>query len=734
MRLLIISNRLPVTIEEENNELVIRESSGGLVSGISSYLESLRGSDPHSKSDYIWIGWPGIEIKNKDQESLKQKIYREYNAFPVYFSKDIMKKFYEGFCNNTIWPLFHYFPSLTTYDEEQWNCYKNVNEEFCKAVLEIIEPGDVIWIHDYHLMLLPQMIREKRNDVKIGFFLHIPFPTFEIFGLLPKKWRNDILKGLLGADVVGFHTFDYMQHFLRSVLRLLGYENNMGMIQHGNNITIADVFPMGIDFQKFRSASEDVEIKNDTQELKKVLNYKKIILSIDRLDYTKGIINRLRAFELFLEKNPEYCGKIILVLIVIPSRIGVKHYHSMKKQIDESVGRINGKFSQIDWSPISYQYDFSPFRQLVSIYSAADIIMVTPLRDGMNLISKEYLACRTDKTGVLILSEMAGSSKELGEAIIINPNHVEEISDAIFEAINMPLEEQHRRTEVMQKMLARYDVKKWANNFIRKLSCPSESGESLIRGRTLDMNKTEQIIAEFKQAENSIIFLDYDGTLVPFSKHPHNAKPDKELITLLKNLSKKTDLVIISGRDKNILHEWLGAVGSDIIAEHGAWIKKGAGEWQLLKSMSREWKKQIYSVFETYEDRLPGSFIEEKDFSLVFHYRRSDPELASIRIKEFVDFLLDFTSNSELQVLQGNKVVEVRNFGINKGIAGLNWLSGKKYDFILAIGDDWTDEDLFKVLPESAYTIKVGFANSFSKYSLPSYQNVLELLKKLSID
>jgi trehalose 6-phosphate synthase/phosphatase len=734
MRLLIISNRLPVTVEQNGDEINIKESSGGLVSGLSSYLDSLKGSEFPSKSDYIWIGWPGIEIDKKNEEKLKQKIYSDYRAYPVYFPEKTMEKFYQGFCNNTIWPLFHYFPSLTSYEEEEWGYYKHVNEKFCDAVMEMIKPDDVVWIHDYHLMLLPELLRKRMPDIKIGFFLHIPFPTFEIYGLLPGRWRTSILKGLLGADIIGFHTYDYTQYFLRCVLRVLGMENNMGKLLVDNRICSVDTFPMGIDFQKFRNAVDDNDVKANIAELKNTLNYERVLLSIDRLDYTKGILNRLKAYELFLEQNPDYYGRIILLLFVIPSRIGVKHYKSMKKQIDEAVGRINGKFGKIEWSPISYQYDFIPFKQLVAIYSLADIIMVTPLRDGMNLISKEYLACRKDKTGVLILSEMAGSSKELGEAIIVNPNHLEEIASAIKEAIEMPQPEQAGRISIMQERLSRYDVTKWADDFIQKLVAPSNIEHEWLKSKLLNEKQAEQIIAEYKKARKSLIFLDYDGTLVPFTQIPQMAKPDNSIISLLTNLanSSKNDLVLISGRDRYTLHEWLSGINLSIIAEHGAWVKEAGQEWKQLKQLSREWKKELYPIFETYIDRLPDSFIEEKEFSLVLHYRKSDPELASVRTKEFIDLLLSFTANSELQILQGNKIIEVRNAGVNKGIAGLNWVDRNEHDFILAIGDDWTDEDLFKVLPESAYSIKVGLTHSFSKYFLPNSGNVIELLEKLA--
>jgi len=469
MRLLVISNRLPITIEKKEGKLYLKESSGGLVSGLSSYLDSLKGSSFPSKTDYVWIGWPGIEVEQNEQEGLKKRILNEYRSYPVYLSENVMEKFYEGFCNNIIWPLFHYFPSYALYEAEYWDSYNEVNEKFLEAILEMIKPDDLIWIHDYHLMLLPKLIREKKPDARIGFFLHIPFPAFEIFSLLPSQWRVKILEGLLGSDVIGFHTQDYTLYFLRCVQRILMNEHNEGNISIENRIVKAGTFPMGIDFQKFQKSFGKSEVQKNIKTFKQTLKYEKIILSIDRLDYTKGIINRLQGYEIFLQNNPGCLGKIILILRVVPSRIGVKHYRKMKKQIDEFVGRINGKFGNISWAPISYQYGFLPFNPMVALYSISDVILVTPLRDGMNLISKEYVACRIDKTGVLILSEMAGSSKELTEALIINPNNKEEIAEAISAALAMPVREQIRRIKIMQMHLKNFDVVKWAEDFIREL-------------------------------------------------------------------------------------------------------------------------------------------------------------------------------------------------------------------------------------------------------------------------
>jgi trehalose 6-phosphate synthase/phosphatase len=732
MRLLVISNRLPFTIQEKEGKVEFKESSGGLVSGLSGYLDYLKSSS-FTTMEYIWVGWPGENVKEKHYNEIRKKAFSKYNSYPVFISEKDMENFYYGFCNKTIWPLFHCFPNYTVYDEDFWDCYKKVNEYFYESLAKILKPDDILWIHDYHLMLLPKLIREKFPDLSIGFFLHIPFPPFEIYRLLPKKWRIEILEGILGSDLVGFHTNDYTQNFLKCVLRLLGFEHNLGNINLPDRTIKVDTFPMGIHYKKFFDAASNPEIQKEKENIKIMFKDTKIILSVDRLDYTKGIINRLQGFELFLEKNPQWHNKVTLLLIVVPSRIGVESYQRMKSKIDELVGKINGKFGSIKWTPIHYQFKYLPFENLVALYTASDIALVTPLRDGMNLVAKEYISTRIDKTGVLILSEMAGAAKELGEAIIINPNHKEEIAQALKEALEMPFEEQKRRNDIMQKRLSSYDVIHWANDFINELLELKEERKNFTK-KLLPSFEKNKIVREFKNANSKLILLDYDGTLVPFEDRPEKAKPDEEIIKLIKLLSevKNTDVVLISGRDKNTLQNWFGEINISLVAEHGIWIKEKNNNWQLIKPLNADWKPKLISFLKLYPDRLPGSFVEEKEFSLVWHYRRSDPELSSVRAKELIDDLISLTANIDVQILQGNKVIEIRSSGVNKGIAVTHIVSKNKYDFILAIGDDFTDEDIFKALPENAYSIKVGFSSTAAKFILKNYKEVRKLIEDLT--
>jgi trehalose 6-phosphate synthase/phosphatase len=581
-------------------------------------------------------------------------------------------------------------------------------------------------------MLLPKMIRKKLPDARIGFFLHIPFPPFEIFHLLP--WRKEILEGLLEADLVGFHTYDYVRNFLDSCRRLLGYEHTVGHISAGNRLMNVDTFPMGIDYEKFAIAMDNPEVQKEIQRIRKRVGDRKVILSIDRLDYTKGIINRLEAFDHFLDKNPKYKEKVTLIHVAVPSRAKVEHYRILKKQMDELVGKIDGKHGRIGWIPVWYLYQFLPFRTMVALYNLADVGLVTPLKDGMNLIAKEFIASKTDGRGVLILSEMAGAGKELGEAIIVNPNNKEEIASALKEALSMSEEEQQERNQVMQKRIKHYDVKRWATDFMESLSQIKELQEEL-SAKKLTYKIKKELIGESHKCKKRLFFLDYDGTLSPFAEKPELAKPDKELPALLKSLSKdkKNEVVIISGRNKESLETWFEGLDVGLIAEHGAWIKEKGGDWETLEPLIDDWKEEIKPVLELYVDRTPGSFIEEKDYSLVWHYRKVDPALASARARELKDALLHLTANLNLGVLEGNRVIEIKNIGINKGQVALRWIPKEDWDFILAIGDDWTDEDVFHVLPESAYSIKVGSFPSRAKFNVDSIKDVRSLLHDLVV-
>lgn len=722
-RLLIVSNRLPVSVVKRVNDLHFQPSVGGLATGLSSCGKS------HQSR---WIGWPGIATDRISQREKRQisNTLKKQNCHCVFLSAKDIQNFYHGFCNTTIWPLFHYFPLYTVYEDQYWQAYRQVNEAFRDAVIKIAEPDDYIWIHDYHLMLLPELVRSKLPKAQIGFFLHIPFPSFEMFRLLP--WRKETLKGLLGSDLIGFHTYDYVRHFLSSAARIAATEHSMGALVIGDRVVKVDAFPIGIDYDRYAGAVEDSKVKKIRTTIYKKVGERKIIISIDRLDYTKGIIQRLEAFDLFLSQNPEYKRKVTLILVAVPSRTGVEDYRELRKQLEWLVGRVNGEHGTIGWVPVWYLYRFLPFERITALYSVADVALVTPLRDGMNLISKEFVATKTDGKGVLILSEMAGAASELGEAIIVNANNKQEIADAIKEALEMPVEEQTERNRLMQGRLSRYTVTRWANDFLEALSGIKKTQQEL-SVRQLAKPTRERLVSEYDKSSKRLFLLDYDGTLVGFAGRPEKAGPDKELRSLLKALASepKNEVVIISGRDKETLNYWLGNTDASLIAEHGAWIKEKGGDWQVIEPLLNDWKDTIRPILELYADRTPGSSVEEKDFSLVWHYRRADSELASLRIQELRDAVLNLTENLDIGVFEGSKILEVKNIGVSKGHAAERWLAKNKWDFILAAGDDYTDEDMFSILPETAYSMKVGYGISKARVNVESVYELRLLLEEL---
>jgi trehalose 6-phosphate synthase/phosphatase len=678
------------------------------------------------------VGWPGAAVPEPEQARVRALALEQHVASPVFLSEEDTRDFYQGFSNATLWPLFHYFPSYVEYNPKQWEAYVRVNGLFRDAVLAVLRPGDTIWVHDYQLMLLPAQLRAAMPDTAIGFFLHIPFPSYELFRLLPAPWKRELLAGMLGADLVGFHTHEYTQHFLHSVFRVLGWDHQLGQIALEEQVRRADTFPIGIDYERFMEAAASPAVLRRRAELELGIRGNSLIFSVDRLDYTKGILNRLRGFADFLVRYPEWHKRVVFALTVVPSRTEVRQYGRMKKELDERVGRINGRFGSTEWVPILYQYRPLDFDSLVALYALAQTALITPLRDGMNLVAKEFLASKTDATGVLILSEMAGAARELGEALIVNPNHGSEIADALHQALTMEPEEQVRRNRPMQERLKAYDARRWADHFLSTLQ-KVKAQQGQLATRHLSARVEDDIVHRYATARHALILLDYDGTLVPFAPQPHLATPDNQLLELLAALMRcgPDSVFLVSGRDRATLGAWFGALGVGTIAEHGAWVRRHGSDWRLLKPLPCHWKERIAPILRTYVAQVAGSLFEEKEFSLAWHYRRCDPELGAQRAKELIDELTHYTANLDVQVLEGKKVVEIRNSGVNKGAAALMVASELPADFVLAVGDDQTDEDLFRALPPDAISIRIGAPFSHARYRLNDHRDVRRLLARL---
>lgn len=719
MKLYIIANRLPVKVANPDGTFVFSRSEGGLATGLDSLQTSY---EKH------WIGWPGIcTNKEKDKVEINTKL-EEMNFHPVFLSDANIKNYYEGYSNSTIWPLCHYFFAYTLYKYCFWQSYQEVNQLFCDEICRLVRPGDKVWIQDYQLMLLPSMLRKKYPDLCIGYFHHIPFPSYELFRILPE--RAEILKGLLGADFIAFHTHDYMRHFISAVERVLHIDFKLDEVQIDNRTVRVDALPMGINYELYHKASYKPEIKQAIDRTRKLFGNHKLILSVDRLDYSKGILHRLHGFATFLEHHPEYHNKVTLAMVIVPSRDHVGSYAELKTKIDEEIGSINGRYSTMDWTPVCYFYHGFSLEELTAMYYVADIALVTPLRDGMNLVAKEYVATKYENTGVLILSEMAGATVELTDAIQINPNDTEQIENAICQALEMPEKEQKERLKRMQAILSVQTVNKWATDFVNEMNTICAKNEWL-RKKHITASTIAQIKLKYNQAKQRLLLLDYDGTLAALKLHPEDAQPTPELINLLQQLTSDpaNHVVINSGRDHITLEKWLGCLPLSMAAEHGAFYKEN-GAWHK-NTEKFEWGTGILSILQMFVDRTPRSHLEIKETAIAWHYRESDAWLGSLRAQQLVSALVSICTRQKLQILQGNKVVEIKSPDYNKGSEVRRLLVNKHYDFILAMGDDTTDDDMFQAVPPNAFTIKIGAVSETANYNLSAQSDVLHFLRAI---
>ncbi len=723
-KLIIASTRLPVRVVKSNGKITYKQSDGGLATGVSFVSKS---------RDSVWVGWPGIasdELTKQDKIDIIKEL-KKRDCVPVFLSESQVELYYSGYCNATLWPLLHYFTDMAHHNIDFWNSYKEVNTLFAKEIKKHMNDDSQVWVHDYQLMLVPEKLRSYSEDVHIGFFLHTTFPSFEIFRLLPE--REALLKGLLGADLVGFHTYDYVRHFLSSAQRILGYESELGAVKAEGRRVQTDAFPIGIDYKKFAKSSKDRDVKKRVNSFALHKQKTKVILAVDRADYSKGIPARLDAYELFLKNNPSYMENVVLVLLAAPSRENVEAYQTLREEIEQKVSRINGQFSTVDWSPITYFHKSLPLSEVSALYAMADVMLVTPLRDGMNLVAKEFVATKHNKSGVLILSEMAGVASELPEALQVNPNNSEMVAAAIEQALTMPLNEQKERMQAMQSRISQYTIGRWAEDFLTQLAKTRDKHAVSVKKITKDTHK--KLVEDYRQADRRLILLDYDGTLKEFVQTPSAvlARPSIKLQRILRKLARdpKNNVTIVSGRPKGILSSFFEDIGLNLVAEHGGWVLN-AGSWVKSSLAAKKWKKDILEIVQAYADRTPGAVVEEKDFSIAWHYRRVSPDLAYVRKEELKMELKTLLSDVEVGVFQGNKLIEIKPERMHKGAIASDLITKEKWDFIMVIGDDYTDEDMFAVSPERSYSINVGNSDTKAKYQLPDVHHVVELIKKLS--
>jgi trehalose 6-phosphate synthase/phosphatase len=747
-RLIVVSNRLPVSLRRVGapggpesttraGETLPRsgakttwrteKSAGGLQSALGPILEERGG---------LWIGWPGMGPRNPDPQRDEQlaRWKERFGYVAVDLPPDLARRFYEGYANQTLWPLFHQFPTHFGFDGEEWAAYVTANRRFRDAVLEHLQPDDTVWIHDYHLLLLPRMIRDVAPEARIGFFLHIPFPASELFRILPR--RDDVLRGMLGADLLAFQTHADLQHFRSSLGRLLGLPSRMDKVTGQGCSTRLEALPIGIAPREYEGYLEtDRATQEALHELRRRFEGRRILLGVDRMDYTKGIPQRLRAFRKLLEGAPHLRGKVVLVQVAVPSRERIPQYEELRHRVSELVGEVNGEFGTPDWTPVVYMRRGIPRSELVALYAAADVGWVTPLRDGMNLVAKEYVACQRNGHGALLLSEFAGAAAEMGEAFLVNPYDEDRMAAVLERILETSPEDLRDRMSALHRRVLRNNVFAWCERFLDHLDAAASERE--VRPERPQELPVDAAVGAFRGARSRLLLIDYDGTLVPYAATPREAIPPSDVLSLLRHLAEApgTTVALVSGRSRHDLERWFGSIPDLwMVAEHGALVRSPLTRtWETLRpAPSPEWRGKVLPVLEHYLDRTPGSLIEEKEYALVWHHRLADPEFGEWLANELVATLGKMLAGTELRAVKGQKTVEVRFAWANKGEV-VSWLEALRPDagFRLAMGDDRTDEDLFDRLRGEAWTVRVGEGPSSARYSVDTPAQVRSFLGRL---
>ena len=727
-RLVVVSNRLPLTIRRTAGRWHGERSSGGLVAAMAPVMERVGG---------LWVGWPG-ELPAGDPEGRDAFIRgweEEHSLASVELPAGMGRAYYEGFSNNTMWPLLHGFPSRAAFDAGTFHAYRDANERFADAVLRRLRPDDLVWVHDYQLTLLPGLLRRARPDVSVAYFLHVPFPPPEVFRILPQ--RQEILEGLLGADVIGFQTYEHLGAFRRTLLQVLGIESRMDRVEVDGRVVALEGRPIGIVPETWdRLVVDSPEVGRRVTEIRSQYAGRRLVLAVDRLDYTKGIVERLRAFRHFLDSRPSWRGKVTLVQVAVPSRERIPRYAQLRREVNETVGEINGELGTAEWSPVIYLRRSISQEELAALYTAADVAWVASLRDGMNLVAKEYVACQQQGSGVLLLSEFAGAASEMGEAIRINPYDLSGSAEALERALTMPEDERLERQAALLARVRRNTAVTWAERSIADLA-DHGAIQVAAQGPTHEP-RVADVRAAFDAAPKRALYLDYDGTLVPIASRPADAVPKAAVLSVLQALASRprTVTMIVSGRPAADLERWFGAIdGLWLAAEHGALVRPPAtGAWEPLRpGANTDWKERVRPVLEHFLDQAPGAAIEEKQHSLAWHYRLVEPEFGDWLANELAAALEQQLAGTELAPLRGSKVIEVRYAWANKGeaVSQVRSILGEP-EFELAIGDDRTDEDVFDRLPESAWTIKVGPGATRARYRIADPAAALGLLADLA--
>ena len=717
-RCLLVSNRLPLAFNDKTQEFV--PSSGGLVSAI-------KGLDAKKVGyDFEWMGILTDDIDSEKINQLKKTPFGDLNCHPIVVPREIYNTYYNNFCNNVVWPLFHYERSLVQNSESGYKCYEEINQLVANAILDEAKEDDTIWIHDFHFFLVPGMIKARRPGLKVGFFLHIPFPSSEIFRELPQ--RKEILSSLVQCDLVGFHDLSYLTHFKSSLSRILGEHTSIF------NERKFGVYPISIDTLHFMNLASEPQTKEFIKRYAEQKKDKKWILGVDRLDYIKGLVLKLKSFQEFLRKYPDQKEKVQMVQIVIPSRTDVQQYQDLKQNVEQLVSSINGEFGTPTYMPVHYLFHGVSEYELSALYQLSEVMHIGSRRDGMNLVCLEYVVSQKPAyPGALLLSEFTGAHSTLSYAVSINPWNVEETAVKIKEALDQPTDQRQKEMMQMQDFLKRYTSSEWASYYMRDLHIDSRSKQ---KNRISSRDGKFHWMNDLK-GKRVTVFCDLDGTLAPIASKPSMVKLEQKTLGILEEIQKnnRVQFVVVSGRDRDFLqNEFIknNQFKFPLAACHGAYAYSPENhEWSnLIEHDSTKWKDGIIDILKLYTSRTPGSFLEDKGHAVTWHYRNSPPEFADFLANKLFIELEESLTSLPAQVTRGKKVIEVKSLHASKGFFVQQWLEKQEYqpDVVIALGDDTTDEDMFEFLQNksdiSDYCIKIGEDKTFAQYMIKEQTSV----------
>lgn len=749
--LIVVSNRLPVTLSQPGSsgegDWSFKLSSGGLVSALSGLKKEM---------SFTWVGWPGKDFGRDDRQKI-DRLLQENSCSAVYLDDTTAELYYNGFANSILWPLFHYHPGEMVFEEEAWAAYQRANWAFAEALAAVVKEGDLVWIQDYHLMLLPRMLRTLLGErgtrgVKVGWFLHTPFPSSELYRILPV--RRQILEGVLAADLLGFHTYDYARHFLSSCARILGLGTAPDAVvtQEGRQASVG-TFPIGIDPGKFADALKTADVGRRVAELEGKFRGMQVIVGVDRLDYIKGVPQKLLAFEKLLSEYPQYVEKAVLVQVAVPSRGDVEEYKQLIASVNELVGRINGRFGTVEYTPIRFLHKSVAFTELVALYAVAGVCLITSTRDGMNLVSYEYVASQQQRHGVLVLSEFAGAAQSLNGSLIVNSWSIEDVARALHQALSMPRELRDANFRKLYRYVTKFTAAYWGLSFIGELKRVSQAADELALVPELTAEVARRKFGRSDGGGVRLLVLDYDGTLSATRTIPEFARPSPLVLSTLRKLSEAPDTLVyvVSGRMREHLDRWFKDVDVGLVAEHGLFYrhpstKKGSsgssgssgpsGWVSLVEHSDPQWRDTVMPLFRHYTERTPGSFVEQKEVDMTWHFRNTDPEFGLWQANELQMNLERALAHLPLMIVNGDKTVEVRPSQVDKATALRSLARDLEPGpgFVMAVGDEaltgWFRNR--KIDDDRLITCSVGRKSAESQYFCPSVEGVLELLSSLN--